>query len=247
MQSESERADETLYSHPPIVDAILEFRLPKENPLKLDVVKKIANALMREGLEKSTDWYEHTAQVESNLANVSSNLIGKELTSGDDKLTVRCLTNAFAFFQHAPYKDWWFFERTAKRFWSTYTAIAQTPPRRIGLRVVNRLPIPFGIDLEQYVTCYPKINSSLPQKWSASVMRVEVPIPPTDYVVGLVQQLTSPSATEQCYDVTLDIDVYCESTGFTEEDIWHRLSEMRKLKNRFFESSITERVREKIR
>ncbi len=247
MNTEQEKRAETVYSRAPIVEAILELKLPTDRPIRLETARKIANDLMREGLDQTSNRVEYTTHVGKGAAQLRSHVVGKELASADNRLVVRSLVNAFAFFQRSPYRDWWYFERMAKKYWEIYNTSAATPPARIGLRFVNRIPLPLGQEIEEYFNFYPTLNLDLPQTWGQVVMRLEVPVPNTDYTVGLVQQWHGRSDVLDCVDITLDIDVFAVSAGFADDEIWNRLIEMRTIKNDFFEKAITEKVREMIR
>lgn len=233
------------YTKAPITQAILELRLPVERSIKLELTKKAANQILAEGLEQIQDFSEHVAELGGGVSTSSSRIIGKEISSADERISVRCLVHSFAFIQKSPYRDWWYFEHMARKYWKIFSGFADVEPVRIGLRFINEFSIAPNTNINEYFNYYPLTPAKFPRIWESFVSRIQVPYPDSDYHVGIV--IHSLPTTDATGKVALDIDVYADSPGISENDIWTRLQAMRAIKNEVFEEVITDVVREGIR
>ncbi len=245
MAFEIPEGPDVVYSHAPIVQAIMEFRLPKEREVKLDRAKRAANIFLAKGMATSQDFTAYLAQISPQEASIHGEQQGKVLFSEDNRFEVRCLTNAFAFIQNSPYRDWWYFEEHARNNWDIYSAAGFVAPNRLGVRFINSISVPVGAKFSDYLTYYPVLGQALPQGFDAVDMRVQVPVPETDYSVGIIHHFAPRG--DSTANILIDIDVFVSAPSFSEEDIWSRVKVMRRIKNWFFEGIITEAVRETIR
>ncbi len=225
------------------MEALIEFRATFDRTLALDDL-----ASMRDALGAS---YKHTgAQREwtgridlgASGAASSGDLrdVGFLLTTEDKRRAVQLRIDGLRFSRLNSYDGWESFRDEARALWSQYRGL--TNPNgleRIGVRFINRIPIPPIANLKHYLKTGPEIASSLEQNLSNLFMRVVVPVDAKTRVVvtELIDERQTPSS------VVLDIDAI--GTGPLEVDdsaVWAEADRLRDIKNRFFFESVTDKV-----
>ena len=149
------------YKHPPITEAVIEIRL--EDSLSESVVEKI-----HKRLKKSYESSETISLVgirldpkKEKIERIPDEFEAYKLTSKDQADVVQIKPNAMVCSRLAPYNGWVNFEPRARENWEIWRKTAKhTKIKRIGVRYINRIDIPFRkedkIDIEDYLTIVPK-------------------------------------------------------------------------------------------
>jgi uncharacterized protein (TIGR04255 family) len=164
--------------------------------------------------------------------------------------------NGFGVSRLAPYQDWRTFSGEARRLWNRYCDMVKPGVvQRLGLRYINRIDIPLPLDdFGEYLITAPLVSPHLPQGLSNYVMSLTIPI--DDVVTAAIteailnqnavpNQAFVPPVRPNTVSILLDIDVsQMVSDPVTEDQVWERFEELRKIKNHVFESCITDRTRE---
>lgn len=233
--------NQEVYAHAPISEAILELRV---QPVKQAAIKNVSRRLLTD-LPVARPFKESTATFGEDQHSITSKLIGWDHLTVDERLICRVTEGAFAFIQRSPYKDWWYFHKHAFEKWSIYRSEVDTPITRIGLRYVNLIKIETDTLLSDYFRIGVQYPTVLGEKVESILSKIRFPILGADYHVDVTQFLPKFSRGETPV-MTLDLDVSVEGT-FTDDEAWERVEYMRKLKNFFFEESVTDKLRERFR
>jgi uncharacterized protein (TIGR04255 family) len=170
-----------------------------------------------------------------------------QFNSADGRRMFRAGVNGFSFHQMAPYQNWDQFRTEARRLWSVYYGQTLAMPSEIGVRFVNRLPIPLGEDLGRYLLTELRLGPKLPQTLDRFFLRATIP-----YREGLHLTLGQAFLPEESQDglanVILDLDLrYRFSQIESVDDLWSKIEEARQDKNDVFEACISDQMRERLR
>lgn len=153
-------------------------------------------------------------------------------------------------YSHMPrYSRWETFSQEARSEWAAY--VEATLPRRVtrlGLRYVNRLPLPSGaIRLEDFLNVHPQCPDDF-GPLSSLILQIQVRQP----MIGPKAMASIAVASEPITDpavnpMVLDIDVFTEiDLSPTDPEIWELFERMRLSKNLLFETAITDNTRKLI-
>ena len=149
-----------------------------------------------------------------------------------------------------PYTNWENFVEEMRPLWDAYVqTLKVVAVTRLAVRFINRLQIATGVDIDEYVRLGPRIPAEVSKEFVGYFMQLVLPVsdlgPEFRTIVNTgVEPGTSPSASA----LVLDIDVFCEKRISIDGDgLWKTLERLRAHKNKVFEASITDKVREMIR
>jgi uncharacterized protein (TIGR04255 family) len=115
------------------------------------------------------------------------------------------------------------------------------------LRYINRINLPAGVEVEDYINIGPRIPEGVSKAFIGYFAQLVLPVldlgPEYRAIINTgVEPVTSPGSP----GLLLDIDVFGERV-FHLDEVWGVLDQLRLCKNRLFEASITDKVREVIR
>jgi len=241
------------YPRAPIAEAIIEIRAVLPPATSLDDLRKVVAGLDEGDYPKVESRIAFEEQIDVGNGEVTTQArhrqLGFTFSSADQKQAFHARLDGFAFSRSAPYEQWDVFSREGMRLWDAYSgAVDPQVVTRIGVRYINdiRVPLPFGIEIKDYLRTYPEISPDLPQLIQGYFMQVRIPLvmyQATATVIGTVIGRDDDSS------LILDIDCYNEgSIDLTEprarEQIEERLTLLRRAKNAVFEACITPRTRE---
>lgn len=235
------------YKHPPITEAVIEIRF--EQAVPIDKLEQVANKIKSNYVFLDPEnTVEFQFDAGNQQASVATQSTGFRLNSiNRDELTI-VKTNAFACSKLAPYTGWEKLEHRGKRDWSILKKIIGfLRLTRVGIRYINRLDIPAtpeqGIRLEEYFRIFPRIPEDSFKSISNYAMQVSMGIGEENFGVT-VNAASVPSPLVGYLSCALDIDLFRDVDLPTrDEDIWAMIAEMRAMKNRAFENSITDKAR----
>jgi len=166
-----------------------------------------------------------------------------ETTSGDQ--VVQFGMNGFTYSQLKPYTNWEDMRTSAKSLWQIYLkAASPLKVTRVATRFVNLIHIPIPVDgFHDYLTEPPRIPKTLPQGLASYLTRIVLPVPDIHATAIITQALEPTSLETESIPILLDIDTFLDQS-FDAEDaaIWNRLEDLRKLKNKIFFASITQKT-----
>ena len=238
------------YKRPPITEAVIEIRL--EDSLSKKVVEKI-----RSRLKKNYESSEKISYIEvmldprkKELKKIPEEFEGYKLTSKDQTDVVQIRPNAMACSRLAPYNGWENFEPWARGNWGIWRKTAKhTKIKRIGVRYLNRIDIPFRkgdkIDVEDYLTIFPEYpEPNLLTSFTKYTMQIMGSFSTEGfYLIINTNVVRSPLIDH--LSIVLDLDLSPQEEVPQKNDkVWEMINQMRDYKNNAFEMCITDKARE---
>lgn len=235
---------------PPIVEAVIDFRVKLPSDFKLEVFHPLRTQLAEEypGFEEQQIIQQTIKQEPGQGPEVSTRLSGihgHRLLSKDGKNVVQLRRDGFNFSRLNPYTQWEEVFSEAWRVWSLYAETAKPlEVSRIAVRYINRLllPVPFSKP-EEYLKAPPMTAEGWPREMSAFLSRVVMRDPESEILVNVVQALEPQALGHTNVTLLFDIDAY-EDVSLPADDVTMRarFAKLRELKNRVFFKGLTEKA-----
>ncbi len=157
---------------------------------------------------------------------------------------VQLRRDGFTFSKLEPYTSWEDIAPVALEWWDRYCLAARPLSiDRVAMRYVNHIPLPAPpFDLDEFLTCAPRVPAELPQFFAQFGSRVVVDAGARGFV-SVVQMFNSPELPPNA--VVLDIDAFrLGSFGRDRADVLPVFEDLRELRNQAFFGSLTERCLE---
>jgi uncharacterized protein (TIGR04255 family) len=245
--------NEQTYSNAPITEAIIDLRVVQRDGLTLAELERC-----QAGEEKAypNKWllnmFEGRIQFggaeEPSSYKESKEQTGFGFKSADGKHVVEVHRDGFVFHRLAPYAGWEQFRKEARRLWNVYQhCVRPGAVVRVALRYINRIDLPMGAELKDYLRTSPEVSPDLPQRLDGFFMQVNIP----NYDIKsnlLLREMAVPSANPDRSSVILDIDLFrTEEIPVEDGAMWEVVESLRVRKNEIFEACITKQTREVIR
>lgn len=169
--------------------------------------------------------------------------IGRKYVSSDKRQLVVFRRNGFSFSRLPPYQRWESFRDEAKRLWQVYRSAAATAQiMSFGLRYINRVNIPFGRPVDEFLKLYAEVPGNADgsvRSITSSYLRVDSML--TEIPAGrlIIQQATLPPQETDFATLSLDFDIRIKpDKQIADEDIWVTLEVARRVKNQLFVESL---------
>lgn len=172
---------------------------------------------------------------------------GYLLTSKDGNQIVQARLDGFTFSRLKPYETWERLRGSARRLWKPYCHAAKPAAiTRIAVRYVNRLELPIPIkDFREWTLTAPEIAPDLPQDLAGFFMRLNLSFEDPKGFVNITQTI-EPGEYDECVPLIFDIDAFWpQRFDPDDEKAWHKLEDLRAIKNRVFFGSITDKMQER--
>ena len=120
----------------------------------------------------------------------------------------------------------------------------------LGLNYINRIGLPGGVEISDYLRAYIQVPPELPQVLEVHNFQVQMVDPESSARISIVVSFGSIDVDERI-PVTLNVQAFKflnrASTEVTEDEVWATFDRLRDLKNLVFESCISEKVRAEFR
>ncbi|MDQ6950426.1 MAG: TIGR04255 family protein [Mariprofundales bacterium] len=233
--------------HAPIVEAIVEVRtqagIPwEENPVSEKIKKELSDYPDVQSLKMMQHELKVTAGQRPEQAVRDLGWRGLRCETEDKLQVAQFYRDGFTFSRLQPYENWDIFCKEAMRLWRCHQSIAKPEQvDRLGIRFINRIRAPqHPIELDDYLTAAPQAPAAIDFPFVSFLHQDSFQIPEHPYRVDVVKTVQEMAGTW----LILDIDVFTTQPIDANklEDLPY-LREMRWLKNKFFFSSITEKVK----
>jgi len=238
------------YRNDPITEALLEIRIV--------TAKEMGPAGLREVFACLSGSYTVQGEILSVRTEAS---FGEKVSAAADqkpsgivligengKQKIEARQDAFVYGQLAPYPGWEAFQTEARRIWSMFRPYAQPEQiPQIGLRFINRFHFPFGSAIDKYLRIFPVLSEDLLEKQRGFFLQTRM-VWPEYKAVSVVNEATVDPAIPNHSSVLLDIDtIRAEEISAEDNELWGLISDFRKVKNKIFESLITDETRRALR
>ena len=231
---------------PPITEAILDVRIAPAPTQDLSVLRAAVESLRLEYPDcKELQAFEAVFGIPNQGPPVHKSLgvTGFLLRTNDGTSAVQFRLDGFTFNRLAPYDGWDHVLPRALRAWGLYvSSMRPQAVTRIALRYINNVLGPYpGENFADYLTAAPAGPDGGPELMTGFLSQVQLREPDSVLSVALAQSTDAPTETGRAR-VIVDIDAF-DSTGHTTDSAqlartWEAL---RRLKNRVFFASITEK------
>ncbi len=234
------------YKHPPIVEAVIDFKLSE--PLTKTLVNKAKKYFLKEyPFCEDTHLLGVYLNPASKSAEYKEEASGYKISSNDGADILLINTHAFTVSRLAPYPGWNIIRERAEKDWKEWKKIVNPKIRRVGVRYINRVDIPISsggrIEYEDYLKIFPQLPDNEIPVLSQYAMQIVVPL--ENNMSLLLNSATVPSPLLNHVSYILDIDISKEITeSISEKEVWDLIDDMRYHKNRIFESSVTDKAKE---
>jgi uncharacterized protein (TIGR04255 family) len=244
--------DQETYPRAPIVEAVLDIRVRLSSSFSEDCLNEL-----RERERESYPKFRRPFQVQFKLertdpsleptSEVSSLANGGAMVSEDGLQIFQARPDGFSHNRLAPYKDWGAFRSEARRLWNLYSEVVKPDfIEGLGLNYINRIGLPGGAEISDYLRAYIQVPPELPQVLEVHNFQVQMVDPESEARMSMVVSSGAIEA-DQKIPVMLNAQVFKflnrASADITEDEIWSTFDRLRVLKNLVFESCISEKLR----
>jgi uncharacterized protein (TIGR04255 family) len=246
-----------LLARAPIVEAVLDIRARAEAPWEESAVsERLRKELPDYPVVQSKREIRHEVKIDKGQPAKQSikdmGWKGLQLQSGDKRHIAQFHRDGFVFSRLQPYQSWNQFRNEALRLWRIHQAVAQPADiHRLGLRFINRILLPKGSCIENYLQIIPKPPIGLELPFAGFFHHETLNVPGYPYSINMVRTMQPPqgSPPEVGAGLILDIDVFTITPPLEAQNAMmeQRIEEMRWLKNRAFFGSITTKALEEMR
>ena len=240
------------FKNPPIQEVLIDIQVTLPAEVSLDALKKFHDGLESRFPEKQEriSWqqgFQISAVGEAHAMTSSRSFDGYLFKCAQDGKVVQVRRDGFTFNKLKPYSKWETFSAEARELWERYAQLARpVSVQRVSLRYLNRivLPLPLG-DFRDYCLLFPDIPSGMPQGVSDFFLRFATPVPDILSCAMITMTFEPPAAGITSLSMIFDIEAIhlFDSLNVDVEVIWRKLAELRDLKNKVFDSGLTEKAK----
>lgn len=234
-------------AHAPIVEALIDVRVLPRPDASMQVLHDLAQGLnatypdlkpMR-SVEAHLNFKDGQVGVTGNVAREQGWRVKNEQRGAVAQFAI----DRFTFNQLEPYTRWESVSREALALWRLYAdAMRPIEVTRLAVRYINRLRIPVGSGLEEYLEAPPSVPREIPQTIREFLSRTVVSDPARNASVIITQALEAP-LDQRSLQILLDIDAFAETTMPPDDaSIPGIFNQLRELKNIVFFASVTEKT-----
>ena len=245
--------DYPIWKNPPILEAVLDIRvtlpasvdLPQLATFQQDLSDRFPSqepqTTVHFGFEAQPG---QTPSVQEPV----SDTVGYRLQSANGQRIIQVQRFGFTFSRVGNYDTWDNFAQEARELWQRYLAIAAPEAvTRLGLRYINRIPIPLSagpIDFKDYILTTPEIAPGVPQELLTYFMRLTIPNGDHTLLANITQVMEPMIPNADMLPLIFDIDAFkVETFEPHSEAIWDTFAALRAFKNQMFYKSITDKTR----
>ena len=233
-----------VYPRAPIIESVIELRMRGE--IGVRDVEKIATRL-----GKRYEFSELQNVVDVGVIATGSGVTLHQQARGGRRLFSSDQANVAIVNQRSlvtaclpPYQGWNAFCADARKNFQDWKKVDKSfAIERIGVRYVNRIDIPSGVQdlvqLEKYFTIYPGM-STYERPLLGFLVQATVNGHLTDWAATITVAPFEPALVPDHVSILLDIDAYRTSNiPHKDEDLWRVVTEGQAIKNDLFERTLT--------
>lgn len=232
----------------PIKEAIVDFRVARSGPvderrlLQAPPIHREVYPVLEERRGTET-YFEISPSGPSNSQVKDLGLQGVWLKTPDQRMIAQFRGDGFTLNRLEPYTSWQHLLPEALRLWASYVALTNPDAvTRLALRYINRIPIPRGADLDNYMLTAPKLPQGVPEVINTFATRIVLHDPVRSLNANVVQALEVGPESES-HVLLFDIDAYrATPTGLASAEVRDALDSLHDYKNEIFFGSLTEQL-----
>jgi len=237
----------------PISEALIDIQVDLPDGSERDLLDGFCQAIEdRYPIKK--EQHEFSGQFKMEIeqsqptATASKRFSGYLLTSQDGLEVAQGRLDGFTYSRLCPYQSWEELQEEAKRVWEVYIdCLRPILIKRIAVRYINKIVIPVGSDLRDYLATNFDIAQNLPQSIADFLLRIVIPFPDEGCSAIITQTFDHASEKDQM-PLIFDIDVFqVGEPSIASATLWEQLGRLRSVKNRIFFESIEDKVIEEFK
>jgi uncharacterized protein (TIGR04255 family) len=236
------------YRKAPITEAVIHLRVAGN--ATADEQQKVHRRL--------TKIYPHTQELSEfsvtfdttgGAATVQQANRGFRLTSEDQADVLLIFPNGLAVARLAPYGAWEQLREKAVAAWGEWRRDTKyRPVDRLGIRYINRIDIPLMreplLKFDKYLKFHPLVPNLGGGALSGYMIQATTPTSNPLWMTSITSSIVVPPPIIDHLSLLLDIDVFrTREIPGKDDELWHTIDEARAIKNRIFESCITDESR----
>lgn len=237
------------YERAPIIEALIEIQVRLAPEATAEPLLKLALGAEREFptskpmLQGNIDVA--LAPTTDPKVAASSRTFGHEFRTANGTEVLRARLDGFSYHRLEPYTHWEDWSPRARTWWAKYLDIARPEEvTRLAVRYVNRLNIPDGAELGEYLLTTPEVAPGLPQALSRYSMHLAIPYQDNDQAL-IIRQATVDRPAEFAGHILLDLEVTRSVRARpTDVVVWAHIEALHLDEIKAFERCITNRTRE---
>ncbi|MBP8972751.1 MAG: TIGR04255 family protein [Anaerolineae bacterium] len=236
------------YRHPPIIEALCEFRFEPSAPWDLAIPGLIYEKV-RVDFPKRQQAKAFEVNVAASPESVEQRLVTTDriqFLREDEKALIQVDRNLLAVNHLAPYPTWQEFLPLIRLGFNAYVEVARPKGiQRIGLRYINRIEMPGqDIELEDFLEFRPFIGPDLPQNFDSFIAGIQVPYEHSRDSLRL-QIASAVAGVPNMAAVLLDLDYFlAQPNQITLDNVFEWVQIAHDHVEEAFEACITDRLRE---
>jgi uncharacterized protein (TIGR04255 family) len=240
------------YARAPVIQSSAEIRVARSEPVLPDALRRLGDdeggrypdvkELVRGDVQITVE----PAAAPPLQAATHGEITGFEWANPAERF--RAQSAGLSYHRLEPYTSWESCRDELRRLWPRYRALSAVQRiERIGLRYVNRLNLPAGAEIKDYLLTVPDVAPRLPQALSGYMMQLNIPHPELPGGVLVIREGLMQPTSADVTSVLLDLDLF-QTVDFAPDtdDVWNHFETLHAYHNEAFESCITDRTREMI-
>jgi uncharacterized protein (TIGR04255 family) len=234
--------------NPPIVEAVLGLHVGRLPESIIESFRSCADKLKSLGYSRLDPLTQHEMKLkfDEGVSSLDSkdSPHGLRFTGEDGIHVAQFNRDSFVFSRLGHYESWEQFRKEARKVWEIYLPAAGNPQvNRVGVRYINKLYIPEGAAVDDYVLISPKIPGAFSPAVQQMFMRLVLPIENSSGQL-IHTQMLMPVERQGFVTLLFDNDFQFPTVEMTDDQVWELLEVVRDLKDAYFEDFTTPKLRE---
>jgi uncharacterized protein (TIGR04255 family) len=234
--------------NPPIVEAVIGLYVDQLPESIIESFRACTDELKSLGYGRLDPLTQHELKVKFEVGvssfDTKDSPHGLKFTGEDGVHVAQFNRDSFLFSRLGRYESWEQFRGEAKRLWRIYSIAAGNPQvNRVGVRYINKLYIPDGAVIEDYVLISPKLPDAISPVIQQMLMRLVLAVEnPSGQLIHT--QMLMPVERQGFATLLFDNDFHFLTNELTDDQIWGLLELVRDVKDAYFENFTTPKLRE---
>jgi uncharacterized protein (TIGR04255 family) len=238
------------YKKAPIVEAILEASVERATPIHSDELAEIVKdkAMFPHRVELMAASGQMTVGPTLS-ASATTQKIGYQFVSADQKFVLHCRVDGFAISRLAPYTSWNDVYVEYAKHWKRFVEIIRPDQVvKLAVRYVNRFDLPgTSVELSDYFRTYPEVSEDIRYELSGFLNQLNIPMRDINGQ-AIITQACVPPRDESVISILLDIAVsMIVNLPSGDPSLDSKMTNLRMRKNELFEACIKQPARDLIR
>lgn len=235
------------YKNPPIEEAVFDLQILKG----VSFDKNLFDTFL--GKSENYTFHGNLQNINIDAKTMSQKIdtFGYRAISKDKKQIVQFKKSGFSFNRLRVYNGWEKNYKEALRLWNIYCEIMKPQAiTRVATRFINRFQIPdIFTEVSTYFKTYIQYNKDISPAWNQMSYRLLLSHNNGIKSHIVLDNKVNTNPTDQTVDVVFDIDVFSDSlsTKIDNSVLENTFNQLREVKNKIFEESITDEIRSLIK